>query len=197
MIPAEPLLYALLACLAVMAVIGLCRIYRTAWRNTLCKLAPMTLVVLAIFAIKATNVGRPHKISYFNFDAYLQNQGSYLTNDTVVIQFSKSGPAWELALEDSPIWVYARDWSSTNVEDFIAIDTSHVFADYPMSYTLEGATNYDYWVYCDYTPPTPVHTNGVWQARAFEIDGAEPNLTIAVPQSTIMQNEEEGEQNNE
>ena len=200
MIPAEPFLFALLACLAVLFAYGFYKTWHGAWRNTLRHLGFATLLVLVGFAIKSASVGSPHKQSLFYFDAYLQNMGSYSTNDTVYVSFTKSGPAWELLLEESPIWVYARDWHTTNLEDFVQIDVAHVFSDYPLEYTLEGATNYDFWVYCNYTPPSPVHTNGVWQTRAFEItvEGEdESNLTIAIPQSTIMQNKEEGEQINE
>ncbi len=112
-------------------------------------------------------------------DPYIQNDGSYLTNDVAHVAIAKRTP---LLPNDTEILVYARQVDSTNVTDWVRLSPHLTFADHPYDYSLPNATNYDVMVAADFTPAPTVHTNGVWQMKGFTIPGtgksAFPNTRI-------------------
>ena len=112
-------------------------------------------------------------------DPYIQNSGSYLTNDVAHVAIAKRTP---LLPDDTTILVYARQVDSTNVTDWVRLTPHLTFTDHPYDYTLPNATNYDVIVAADFTPAPTVHTNGVWQMKGFNIPGtgkaAFPNTRI-------------------
>ncbi|MBR4616172.1 MAG: hypothetical protein IKO55_11255, partial [Kiritimatiellae bacterium] len=55
--------------------------------------------------------------------------------------------------------------------DWAELTPRRLFGDLPADYAIANATNYDYMIYLDYIPPSPVHTNGVFELRGFVIDG--------------------------
>ncbi len=112
-------------------------------------------------------------------DPYIQNNGSYLTNDVAHVAIAKRTP---LLPNDTEILVYARQVDSTNVTDWVRLSPHLTFADHPYDYSLPNATNFDVMVAADFTPAPTVHTNGVWQMKGFTIPGtgksAFPNTRI-------------------
>lgn len=101
-------------------------------------------------------------------DDYIQDAGSYLTNDVAHVALSKKTPN----LPDSTeILVYARELSSTNAADWFRLSPHLTFADHPYDYALPNATNYSVLVSSSFVPEPTVHTNGVWALRGFEIPG--------------------------
>ena len=72
---------------------------------------------------------------------------------------------------DCDILVYAREHGLTNASDYVELTPRRVFGDLPADYAIANATNYDYMVYLDYIPPSPVHTNGVFELHGFTIEG--------------------------
>lgn len=101
-------------------------------------------------------------------DDYIQDAGSYLTNDVAHVALSKKTPN----LPDSTeILIYARELSSTNAADWFRLSPHLTFADHPYDYSLPNATNYSVLVSSSFVPEPTVHTNGVWALRGFEIPG--------------------------
>ena len=134
---------------------------------------------LAMFALAAACTIYARKGSVTVSDPYIQNDGSYLTNDVAHVAIAKRTP---LLPNDTEILVYARQVDSTNVTDWVRLSPYLTFADHPYDYSLPNATNYDVMVAADFTPAPTVHTNGVWQMKGFTIPGtgksAFPNTRI-------------------
>lgn len=134
---------------------------------------------LAMLALAACCTIFARKGSVTVSDPYIQNDGSYLTNDVAHVAIAKRTP---LLPNDTEILVYARKVDATNVTDWVRLSPHLTFADHPYDYSLPNATNYDVMVAADFTPAPTVHTNGVWQAKGFMIPGtgkaAFPNTRI-------------------
>ena len=112
-------------------------------------------------------------------DPYIQNNGSYLTNDVAHVAIAKRTP---ILPDDTEILVYARQVDLTEPTDWVRLSPHLTFADHPYDYALPNATNYDVMVAASFTPAPTVHTNGVWQMKGFIIPGtgksAFPNTRI-------------------
>ena len=112
-------------------------------------------------------------------DPYIQNDGSYLTNDVAHVAIAKRTP---ILPDDTEILVYARQVDLTEPTDWVRLSPHLTFADHPYDYALPNATNYDVMVAASFTPAPTVHTNGVWQMKGFTIPGtgksAFPNTRI-------------------
>jgi len=112
-------------------------------------------------------------------DPYIQNDGSYLTNDVAHVAIAKRTP---ILPDDTEILVYARQVDLTEPTDWVRLSPHLTFADHPYDYSLPNATNYDVMVAADFTPAPTVHTNGVWQMKGFIIPGtgkaAFPNTRV-------------------
>ena len=101
-------------------------------------------------------------------DPYIQNAGSYLTNDVAHVAIAKRTP---ILPDDTEILVYARQVDLTEPTDWVRLSPHLTFADHPYDYALPNATNYDVMVAASFTPAPTVHTNGVWQIKGFTIPG--------------------------
>ena len=117
----------------------------------------------------------------FTFDTFLIDNGSFATNASVFVAARKAAFIQEAYIDDMDVLVFAREIASTNAEDWVELLPRRTFGDLPAEYALANATNFNYLVFLDYVPPSPVHTNGVWQMRGFEVP-AQPN-TYAFPQT--------------
>lgn len=96
----------------------------------------------------------------FSFDVGLRNNGSWASNDTVHVAWTYTGIP-----SASSLYVAYRESGTTN--DWADLGETVVSA-LVWEGTLANATNYDYYVYTTYVPPSPVHTNGVWVGPAYE-----------------------------
>ena len=138
---------------------------------------PRSVAAVVALAVACTLFARKGRITVD--DPYIQNSGSYLTNDVAHVAIAKRTP---LLPDDTSILVYARQVDSTNVTDWVRLSPHLTFADHPYDYTLPNATNYDVIVAAVFTPAPTVHTNGVWQMKGFNIPGtgksAFPNTRI-------------------
>ena len=119
-------------------------------------------------------------------DPYIQNAGSYLTNDIVHVAISKRS---QMLPDDTEILVYARQLDMTNATDWVRLEPHLTLAEHLLvegvyfhDYALPNATNYNVLVAASFTPVPTVHTNGVWQIKGFTIPGtgkaAFPNTKI-------------------
>lgn len=162
MIPEQPLLLALLAFMAVLAGIGVYRLFRRLGRRGV-----NGALGLGVLAVACTVIAqKPSPPLFFCDDIYIYDGGSYATNDTVHVELARR--VMELPIDDCDVIAFMRERALTNAEDFVMLPT-YKFGDYPMDFTVSNATNYNYWFYLDYVPPSPVHTNGVWQMRGFSV----------------------------
>ena len=123
---------------------------------------------LAMFALAAACTIFARKGSVTVSDPYIQDDGSYLTNDVAHVAIAKRTP---LLPNDTEILVYARQVDLTEPTDWVRLSPHLTFADHPYDYALPNATNYDVMVAASFTPAPTVHTNGVWQMKGFIIPG--------------------------
>ena len=108
-------------------------------------------------------------------DPYIQDAGSYLTNDIAHVAISKRT---QMLPDDTEILVYARQVDLTNATDWVRLEphltlAQHLLVEgvYSWEYSLPNATNYNVLVAANFTPAPTVHTNGVWQMKGFTIPG--------------------------
>ena len=108
-------------------------------------------------------------------DPYIQDAGSYLTNDIAHVAITKRT---QMLPDDTEILVYARQVDLTNATDWVRLEphltlAQHLLVEgvYYHDYTLVNATNHDVLVAANFTPAPTVHTNGVWQMKGFTIPG--------------------------
>lgn len=140
------------------------RAVRSAWLSI--NRRKMVMAVLTFSAVVSAFCSRKSVVTVS--DAYIQDAGSYLTNDVVHVAIAKRTPN----LPDSTeILVYARELSSTNAADWFRLSPHLTYADHPYDYALPNATNYSVLVSSSFVPEPTVHTNGVWALRGFEIPG--------------------------
>ena len=111
--------------------------------------------------------------SRFTFDSYLRDAGSFSTNNTARV--AAIAAIAELPLEGCDIWLYVQSRANPTNAAGEAVWTLHPdivpFTNpFAHDYEVADATNCDYTVLINYIPPTPVHTNGVFELRGFELD---------------------------
>ncbi len=170
MIPATPLLIGLLLSLAALACVK-------AWPliAATCKRMPRTTAaVLAAFAVHTAITAYPNAADKnapkIDIDALLRDAGCYATNDVLHVAVTNAPAYAALDFSTSAVLVYARERGSTNALDWTELTPRRTFGELPADYTIANATNYNYMVYLDYIPPSPVHTNGVFELRGFVVE---------------------------
>ena len=138
---------------------------------------PRSVAAAVALAVACTLFARKGTVTVS--DPYIQNAGSYLTNDVAHVAIAKRTP---ILPDDTEILVYARQVDLTEPTDWVRLSPHLTFADHPYDYALPNATNYDVMVAASFTPAPTVHTNGVWQMKGFTIPGtgksAFPNTRI-------------------
>lgn len=169
---------ALVAMASAVTVASMCKAAERAKRR-------LRRAALAILALAAACTIFARKGTITVSDPYIQNAGSYLTNDVAHIAIAKRTP---LLPDDTEILVYARQVDQTNATDWVRLSPHLTFADHPFDYALPNATNHDVMVAADFTPAPTVHTNGVWQMKGFTIPGTGK---IAFPNTKVIKKEDE------
>ena len=92
--------------------------------------------------------------------AYLVDRGSYVTNDYVHIDFAR-----RIVPDDAALVVERREVASTNAADWaVYLETTFAAFAVPTNLPCANATNWDWAVWADWTPPPSVQTNGVLHA---------------------------------
>ena len=138
---------------------------------------PRSVAAIVALAVACTLFARKGSVTVS--DPYIQNNGSYLTNNVAHVAIAKRTP---ILPDDTEILVYARQVDLTEPTDWVRLSPHLTFADHPYDYALPNATNYDVMVAASFTPAPTVHTNGVWQMKGFTIPGtgksAFPNTRI-------------------
>ena len=172
------ILWACVASLAALALLAVVRLLSHSSRSAARQLRGSgALAALLALAAACTIFARKGSVTVS--DPYIQNNGSYLTNDVAHVAIAKRTP---ILPDDTEILVYARQVGQTNATDWVRLSPHLTFADHPHDYALPNATNYDVMVAASFTPAPTVHTNGVWQMKGFTIPGtgksAFPNTRI-------------------
>ena len=113
--------------------------------------------------------------------AYLTDNGSSVTNDAVVLNFTRSS----LVPDDAWLFLDACPLSVTNAADVAANCVtvySNQFSDIelPLTVAYENATNFNWIAYTDWTPGPVVHTNGVVNVAWLKAKGEMPPSAIRV-----------------
>ena len=137
-------------------------------------------LIFGFFALAAALVAYPtaaQKNRAITFDPLLTNQGSYVTNDFVYIDVVCSS---SLITDENPdVITYLQPAGATNEWAELA---THKLNSFPHTYSVIGATNYQYYVHLDFSPPPTVHTNGVYRINGFKIDASVNPYIAANPE---------------
>ena len=130
---------------------------------------------LAAFAVVATICAqKPGPTPVITVDSFLADAGSYATNDVLHVAVTNAPAYATVDFSSCPVLVYARPRGPSDAPEWEELLPRRTFSELPADYAIEDATNYNYLVYLDYVPPSPVHTNGVFELRGFVVPGDEP-----------------------
>lgn len=141
---------------------------RSAWRG----LGPRRFCALLAASVVTTIVAQKSNWS-ISIDNLVADAGCYATNDVFHVAVSNAPAYAAIDFSACPVLVYAREHGLTNATDWIELTPRRTFAQLPADYAIVNATNFNYMIYLDYVPPSPVHTNGVFELQGFIIDDAD------------------------
>ena len=161
-------LYGLAVCIGALLLAASWRTVREMWRR--CEGRHSAFA--AIVALAVICALQAQKRASFQFDPLIADAGSYATNDVLHVAATNASAYASFDFSDTTLLVYRRDQDSTNASDWVECVPRRLFGDLPADWTILDATNYNYLVMLDFVPPSPVHTNGVFEMRGFSIEGA-------------------------
>ncbi len=90
---------------------------------------------------------------------------SYTTNDTVHVEWLYNPDL--VGIENDSVFIAYRPNESTNSADWVRHDQTWPVYARVAEFTLADATNYSFYVWTEYIPPSPVVTNGVYHVSGF------------------------------
>lgn len=154
----------LIAMIFIVAAVGS---VQSAWRGIYCQRG--TFAALAALAVVATICAQKPSGPSITVDALIRDAGCYATNDVFHAAVSNAPAYAAIDFSACAVLVYARERGSS--ASWVELLPRRLFGALPADYAIQGATNYDYMVYLDYIPPSPVHTNGVFELHGFLIPG--------------------------
>ena len=163
------LMYACLAGLAAVVLIVFCSAVLPplceAWRRARAKSRTASAVFAAVVVAAILYAGTK-PTAQVTWDEYFSNK-SYLidTNDLRRISFAWTAPEWMPETAKAILNAYSRTAGIPDVEAAASAPMSAGAMSAVMPYE---ATNYIYFVECDWTPAPAVVTNGVYHVRAVE-----------------------------
>ena len=143
---------------------------RAAWRN--CEGRRGVFAALAILAAVCSIVAQkpsPDRPT-ITVDALLRDVGCYATNDVFHAAVTNAPSYAGVDFSECDLMVYARERASSDAASWFELTPRKKFSQQPADYAIENATNYNYMVYLNYVPPSPVHTNGVFELYGFVIE---------------------------
>lgn len=152
--------------LALVAAVALGR----ARRSRSCAVA--AFLVGAVLAALHADKPAPVPSAYLRWDRGLADNGSVATNDTVFIRGT-----YDALIASDTLHIDYRPKSSTNALDWASAYvgvTSDLAAG--ITRTIPDATNMVIYVWSEYVPPSPVHTNGEYRiTHVARLDGGAAN----------------------
>ena len=145
---------------------------RAAWRRNGRRYGvAASLIGLAV--VCTINAQKPGPTPVITVDSFLADAGSYATNDVLHVAVTNAPAYAGIDFSSCPVLVYARPRGLSDAPEWEELLPRRTFSELPADYAIEDATNYNYLVYLDYVPPSPVHTNGVFELRGFVIGEVE------------------------
>ena len=154
------------------------------WRKGRDRVAKAVFVAAALAGVLygGTKVGR---VTYPKTDAaaaYLVDRGSYVTNDYVHIDFER-----RIVPDDAALVIERRELASTNDTDWAEYVRS-TFAAFavPTNLPCANATNWNWVIYADWTPPPSVHTNGILEVKWGTSRKDAAGLAVGIPVQTTV-----------
>ena len=116
--------------------------------------------------------------------AYLIDRGSYVTNDYVHIDFER-----RIVPDDAALVIERRPVASTNdLEWAECLRSTFAAFSVPTNLPCANATNWNWIVYADWTPPPSVHTNGIlevkWGTSRADAAHRARGLAVGIPAQT-------------
>lgn len=143
---------------------------RAAWRN--CEGRRGVFAALAILAAVCSIVAQKPSpdTPTITVDALLCDVGCYATNNVFHAAVTNAPSYAGVDFSDCDLMVYARERASSDAASWFELTPRKKFSQQPADYAIENATNYNYMVYLNYVPPSPVHTNGVFELYGFVIE---------------------------
>lgn len=143
---------------------------RAAWRN--CEGRRGVFAALAILAAICSIVAQKPSpdTPTITVDALLRDVGCYATNNVFHAAVTNAPSYAGVDFSDCDLMVYARERASSDAASWFELTPRKKFSQQPADYAIENATNYNYMVYLNYVPPSPVHTNGVFELYGFVIE---------------------------
>lgn len=130
-------------------------------------LGPIGCVLVLPGMVKMYLYGSEKEVPYILFDDYIANNGSsYVTNGVQAVAVEFKWRKTNDALPNSqPLYISKRLKNFGGDWDLAATTTvgagSHLL-------TIENVKNYEYYIWHEWVPPSPVHTNGVWIGSVIE-----------------------------
>ena len=142
---------------------------RAAWRN--CEGRRGVFAALAILAAICSIVAQKPSpdTPTITVDALLRDVGCYATNNVFHAAVTNAPSYAAVDFSDCDLMVYARERASSDAASWFELTPRKKFSQQPADYAIENATNFNYMVYLNYVPPSPVHTNGVFELYGFVI----------------------------
>lgn len=141
--------------------------------------------MLCTFCVIATVVAQKYTVTV---DRLLVDAGCYATNDVFHVAVSNAPAYAAIDFSSSAVYVYAREHGLTNAADWIELTPRRTFGELPADYAIANATNHNYMLFIDYIPPSPVHTNGVFELKGFllpPIEEGDPAATFLLTQPKL------------
>jgi len=116
--------------------------------------------------------------------AYLIDRGSYVTNDYVRIDFER-----RIVPDDAALVIERREVASTNDLEWAEyLRATFAAFSVPTNLPCANATNWNWIVYADWTPPPSVHTNGIlevkWGTSRNDAAHRARGLAVGIPAQT-------------
>ena len=122
------------------------------------------------------------------WDEYFSNKSySVDTNDPRRISFAWSSPAWMPETARAILHAYGR---AAGVPDAASVTNAPMSAGAMTAVMQHDATNYVYFVECDWSPEPTVVTNGVYHVRAVENDGKVVPIGVSIRLSEQQENQQ-------
>ncbi len=174
------LMYACLAGLAAFVLIVFCSAVRPplceAWRRMRAKSRAASVAFAAAAVAAILYAGTKPPTVTVTWDEHFSNKSySVDTNDPRRISFAWTSPAWMPETANAILNAYSR---TAGIPDVEAAATALMSAGAMATVMPHDATNYVYFVECDWTPGPAVVTNGVYHVRA--VENAEKVVPIGV-----------------
>ena len=130
---------------------------RAAWRN--CEGRRGVFAALAILAAICSIVAQKPSpdTPTITVDALLRDVGCYATNNVFHAAVTNAQSYAGVDFSDCDLMVYARERASSDAASWFELTPRKKFSQQPADYAIENATNFNYMVYLNYVPPSPVH----------------------------------------